>query len=129
VGFHQKTFLIFDEICRRDETRDVLWFYNEDLYCPHRDSVCKLRENMSAVVLWGTFKDVRLWLELDGQSLKRLIIHAYHTQSFCRIGQGKLRKTSREFREKYGKSQDLALMMAAQFVGLQDRIKPQILRD
>lgn len=147
-GFSSKDCLIFDEICRRDETRDVLWFYNEDLYRHHRDFVCNLRENMSAVVeicwgkdvwnimektnprlarfpLWGSFKDVRLWLELDGQSLKRFIIHVYHPQFFCRIGQEKLRKSTSEFREKYGKPQDLALLMAAQFVGLQDRINSQ----
>ena len=85
----------------------------------------KINPQLVRFPLWGSFKDVRLWLELDGQSLKRFIIHVYHPQFFCRVGQEKLHKTTREFREKYGKPQDLALLMAAQFVGLQDRINPQ----
>lgn len=80
---------MFDENCHRDEARDVLWFHNKDLHRPHRDFVCQVQENMPAIVeicwgqgfwnivektypqlirfpLWGTSKDVRLWLELNG---------------------------------------------------------------
>lgn len=94
---------IFDHICRRDRTDDCLYFYTEDMRQNHRDFVRKIRQHMFAAVeicfgehvfnelrrtarlvrfpLWGTFKPVRLWLELDASdSLKRLIIQTYHPQ-------------------------------------------------
>ena len=43
-------------------------------------------------LLWGGFKLVRLYLELDEnhQSLKRFIIHVRHPQFFVRSGLAKL---------------------------------------
>lgn len=137
---------MFDEICRRERTDDCLLFYTEDLRRPHRDFVQKIRKNMSAAVeicfgedvfkeirktarlihfpLWGMFKSVRLWLELDdsdSSSMKRFIIQAYHPQFFSRPG--RFDKTSSEFFETYGRPQDLAILMATQLAGLQHQIK------
>lgn len=133
---------MFDQIARRGRTQDVILFSKEEVYKPHRDFVKRLRDNMSAVVevcfgkdvwkevetstqlipfpLWGAYKDVRLYLELENmQTMKRFVIHAYHPQFFCRPGRGRLVKRGSEFLETYGRNQDLALNMAAQFVGLQ----------
>jgi hypothetical protein len=49
-GFSSDNSFIFDQVCRRDETKDVLWFYSEDILRPHRDFVCEIRKNMSAIV-------------------------------------------------------------------------------
>ncbi|KAK2768799.1 hypothetical protein FQN54_000657 [Arachnomyces sp. PD_36] len=137
-GFSSNNCLIFDQVCRREETSDVLWFYTEEIYKPYRDFIRELRENMAAVVeicwgrdawkelgrhsrvvsfpLWGTFKPVRLYLELteEGQSLKRFVLHVYHPQFFCRTG---LAKLGPKARENFGKVQDLALTVANQLVG------------
>lgn len=78
---------MFDQVCRREETLDVLRYYTEDIHKPHRDFVRKLRASISAVVeivwgqeawkevdksarlirfpLWGDFQYVRLYLELE----------------------------------------------------------------
>ncbi|CAI7665406.1 unnamed protein product [Penicillium glandicola] len=137
---------MFDEICRRERTDDCLLFYTEDLRRPHRDFIQKVRENMSAIVeicfgedvfkeirktvrlvrfpLWGMFKSVRLWLELDdskSSSMKRFMIQAYHPQFFSRPG--RFNKSSSEFFETYGRPQDLAILMAIQLAGLQQQIE------
>lgn len=139
-GFSSNNCLIFDQVCRREEISNVLWFYTGEIYKPHRDFIRELRENMSAVVeicwgrdvwkelegemharlilfsLWGTFKLVRLYLELaeDAQSLRRFVLHVYHPQFFCRTG---LAKLGPEARKNFGKAQDLALTVATQLVG------------
>lgn len=137
---------MFDEICRRERTDDCLFFYTDELRRPHREFIQKVRENMSAVVeicfgeevfkeihktarlvrfpLWGTFKSVRLWLELGNSNsspMKRFIIQAYHPQFFSRPG--RFDKTSPEFFKTYGRSQDLAILMATQLAGLQHQVK------
>lgn len=137
---------MFDEICRRERTDDCLLFYTEDLRFPHRRFIQKVRGNMSAAVeicfgeevfkeirkttrlvrfpLWGMFESVRLWLELgdlNPSSMKRFIIQAYHPQFFSRPG--RFDKTSSDFFETYGRSQDLAVLMATQLAGLQHEIK------
>lgn len=145
-GFSSQDCFMFDQIPRRGRTYDVLLFSNEEVYKPHRDFAKRLRNNMSASAeicfgkdvwkevekctqlipfpLWGAYKDVRLYLELeDMQTMKRFVIHAYHPQFFCRPGRGKLVKSSRDFLKTYGRNQDLALNMAAQFVGLQVNTK------
>ncbi|KGO67353.1 hypothetical protein PEX1_024390 [Penicillium expansum] len=145
-GLSSNHCFMFDEICRRERTDDCLLFYTEDLRRPHRNFIQKVRENMSAAVeicfgeevfkeifkttrlvrfpLWGMFKSVRLWLDLGGSnssSMKRFIIQAYHPQFFCRPG--RFDKTSSEFFETYGRTQDLAILMATQLAGIQHQIK------
>ncbi|KAL3478803.1 hypothetical protein BJX99DRAFT_100769 [Aspergillus californicus] len=139
-GFSSNNCLVFDQVCRREETLNVLHFYNEDIYKPHRDFVREIRRHMSAVVeicwgrdlwkemecnmgirlvsfpLWGAFSSVRLYLELgeDGRSLIRFILYVYHPQFFCRSGIGKL---GPERRKSFGQAQDKALTVAARLAG------------
>lgn len=132
---------MFDQVCRREETLDVLGYYTEDIHKPHRDFVRKLRASISAVVeivwgqevwkeversarlirfpLWGDYQHVRLYLELEesGNTLKRFVFHIYHPQFICKSGRSS--EAAREVREKYGRLQDMALNMAARFVGYQ----------
>jgi hypothetical protein len=139
-GFSSNNCLVFDQVCRREETLDVLHFYNEDIYKPHREFVGEIQRHMSAVVevcwgrdvwkemecnmgirlvsfpLWGAFSSVRLYLELgdDGRSLIRFILRVYHPQFFCRSGIGKL---GPERRKSFGQAQDKALTVAARLAG------------
>jgi hypothetical protein len=53
--------------------------------------------------------------------MKRFIIQAYHPQFFSRPG--RFDKTSPEFFKTYGRSQDLAILMATQLAGLQHQVK------
>lgn len=136
---------MFDEICRRDRTDDCLFFYTENLRQPHREFSRTIPENMFAVVeicfgeeafkgvsksahlirfpLWGMFKSVRLWLEIDDNltSMRRFIIQAYHPQFFSRPG--RFKNPRYDFLEKYGRPQDMAIFMATQLAGLSHEIK------
>jgi hypothetical protein len=137
---------MFDQILRRSRTLDCLDFYSDDLRKPHREFVQKLRDKMWAAVeicfgkdafvelsksanlvrfpLWGTYKTVRLWLELnpDSTSIKRLIVEAYHPAFFSRPG--RFKKQGLEFKETYGRSQDLAIWMAIQLANLSRLTNP-----
>jgi hypothetical protein len=151
VGLSSKHCFMFDEISRRDRTDDCLHFYTEEIRHIHKDFIRKLRENMSAVVeicfgedvfqavqqasrlvqfpLWGKFKSVRLWLELDDSEsiLKRFVIHAYHPSFFFRPSRRK--KSGPSFDDAYRKPQQLMIFMAVQLAGLSQRINinPQLL--
>lgn len=50
--------------------------------------------------------------------MKRFVFRAYHPQFFNKPGKGNLHKHEKEFRETYGRTQDLTFNMAAQFVDL-----------
>lgn len=139
-GFSSENAFIFDQVCRRERTEDLLYFYTDEFYYPHREFVKELRRNMAAIVeicwgdsvwgeierelgsrlipfpLWGKFKAVKLYLELDESigSLRRFILRVRHPQFFVRSG---LNKLGPEARKKYGESQDLALTVARQLVG------------
>lgn len=150
-GLSSSHCFMFDDICRRDRTKDCLFFYTEDVRRPHKDFARSVRDNMSAVVeicfgeevfkeifkvvylvrfpLWGVFKSVRLWLEFDDSnliSMRRFIIQAYHPQFFSRPG--RFNKSSSDFLETYARPQDLAILMATQLAGLchQLTIKPNL---
>jgi hypothetical protein len=130
---------MFDQICRRESSGDLLWFYTEEIYKPHRDFVGELRQNMSAIVeicwgcdvwkeikkaigsrlirlpLWSIFEPVRLYLELDeNRQAIRFILRVDHPQFFVRSGIAKL---GTEARKKFGGIQDLALTVAIQLAG------------
>ncbi|KAJ5343820.1 uncharacterized protein N7506_003644 [Penicillium brevicompactum] len=145
-GLSSEHCFMFDEICRRDRTDDCLFFYTKDVRQPHEDFEKGIRDNMSAVVeicfgeevfkalsesvklirlpLWGIFKSVRLWLEVNEAnptSMKRFIMQAYHPQYFVRPGH--LKKSGPSFSEIYAKPQDLMILMATQLAGLQNQIK------
>jgi hypothetical protein len=66
--------------------------------------------------LWGVFKPVRLYLELEKskKSLKRFIIWVHHPQFFVRSG---LFRFGPEARRAYGQAEDLALTVARRLVG------------
>ncbi|KAJ5174843.1 uncharacterized protein N7482_000720 [Penicillium canariense] len=139
-GFSSQNALIFDQVCRTGRTEDMIEFYTDEFYQPHRDFVREIRGNMAAIVeicwgntvwkemkrelgprlvrylLWGVFKPVRLYLELDEshRSLKRFILHVRHPEFFVRSG---LAKLGLEARKIYGEAQDLALTVARRLVG------------
>lgn len=98
-GLSSSHCFMFDEIIRRDRTKDCLFFYTEDLRRPHKDFARSVRKNMSAAVgicfeeevfkevlkaahlvrfpLWGIYKSVRLWLEFNDSnqtSMKRFVL-------------------------------------------------------
>lgn len=74
------------------------------------------RSATSELPLWGVFKPVRLYLELEKgkKSLKRFIIWVHHPQFFVRSGFFRLRP---EARRAYGEAEDLALTVARSLVG------------
>lgn len=103
-GFTPQNCFIFDQYHRRENTRNLSQYWNDDVKKPHRDFVRELRKNMRAVVeicwgesvwttmhemfplvpftLWGRWKDIKLYLELDEnqQSVKRFVLLVYHPQ-------------------------------------------------
>ncbi|KAL2827618.1 hypothetical protein BDW59DRAFT_56422 [Aspergillus cavernicola] len=106
-GFSSENSLIFDQVCRREDTRIYLRLRTSDVQKPHDDSVRDLRQNMHALVevcwgevvwrrveqqvhlvrfpLWGKCKNVKLYLELgNGGELKRFIFWVHHPQCFFR---------------------------------------------
>ncbi|CAI7611635.1 unnamed protein product [Penicillium bialowiezense] len=139
-GFSSTNCFIFDQICRRESSWDLRYFWTEENYRPHREFVNAVRQNMSAIVeicwgrdvwkemeravgsrlirlpLWGIFQPVRLHLELteDHRSLKRFIIQVDHPQFFVRSG---LARLGPEARAQLGEVQDLALTIAMWLAG------------
>ncbi|KAJ5342885.1 hypothetical protein N7541_012009 [Penicillium brevicompactum] len=139
-GFSSNNCFIFDQICRRESSWDLRYFWTEENYRPHRDFVSAVRQNMSAIVeicwgqdvwkemeravgsrlirlpLWGIFEPVRLHLELaeDHRSLKRFIIQVDHPQFFVRSG---LARLGPEARTRLGEVQDLGLTIATWLAG------------
>ncbi|KAJ5566734.1 uncharacterized protein N7459_010116 [Penicillium hispanicum] len=133
VGFSSDNCFIFDHICRRDRTEDVLLFYNEKIYGIHEDFMLSLRRNMGAKIeicwgrhvrermkklvnlvplrLWGQLQDVELHLELERQKLKRFVIFVAHPQFF--FYHGSFTESGIRFRGTSAKKQDLLLAIAA----------------
>ncbi|KAF9890745.1 hypothetical protein FE257_005611 [Aspergillus nanangensis] len=103
-GFSSRNSFMFDQICRREDTHIYLHLWTEDVQKPHDDFVRDLRHHMSAIVeicwgevawrkveqqvelirfpLWGKYKDVRLYLELEenGSELKRFVFWVLNVQ-------------------------------------------------
>ncbi|KAL3442629.1 hypothetical protein BJX65DRAFT_312665 [Aspergillus insuetus] len=139
-GFSSENSFVFDQICRRDDTNIVLRVWTDDVYKPHDDFVRDLRQNMAAIVeicwgenawrrvreevclvqfpLWGDYKDVKLYLELDEsrKRLKRFVFWVHHPQWFFRpkhstdsISNGRVK----------ARAQDASIELAARLVDLQ----------
>ncbi|KAL2857045.1 hypothetical protein BJX68DRAFT_263566 [Aspergillus pseudodeflectus] len=65
-GFSSNNCLVFDQVCRREETLDVLHFYNEDIYKPHREFVVEIRRpfKMFSYFNWETLPaPLAEWIE------------------------------------------------------------------
>lgn len=131
-GFTAENSFMFDQVCRREETLDCLFFWQKNVYRPHDDFVREVRQIMGAPIeicwgedvwkrvveqfklvqfpLWGVYKDVKLWLELeDDGSMKRFVFQVHHPQFFCRGLHHPLEEA---------KVQDLSICLAAHMAGL-----------
>lgn len=139
AGFSSKNCLLFDDICRRDRTEDVEAFYNENLIRTHREFTFSVRKAMSAKVevcfgkrvsermkaylnlvslkLWGEYKGVELFLEIEKSAAVRLVLFVYHPQFFFYHGQTS--ESALRFRKKFGRRQDLHLSVAGKLGGIQ----------
>ncbi|GAM41792.1 hypothetical protein TCE0_042f15183 [Talaromyces pinophilus] len=96
AGFSSKNCLFFDDICRRDRTKDVEAFYTEELICTHREFTLSVRKAMSAKVeLWGEYEGVELFLEIENRTAVRFIL------------------------KKFGRNQDLHLSVAGKLGGIE----------
>lgn len=135
-GFTPQNCFIFDQYHRRENTRKLIQYWNDDVKKPHHDFVRELCKNMRAVVeicwgeyvwttmqamfpmvhfpLWGKWKDIKLYLELseDQQTVKRFVFLVYHPQHFRFNRNGIEQWMSR------AKFQDLSLSFAGELVGM-----------
>ncbi|KAJ9360329.1 hypothetical protein DTO027B9_1313 [Paecilomyces variotii] len=133
AGFSSQNCFIFDHICRRDRTEDVLLFYNDKILGIHEDFMLSLRRQMGAKIeicwgrhvrermkklvnlvpfkLWGRFQDVELYLELEDQRLIRFVIFVAHPQFF--FYHGFFTENGVRFRATSAKKQDLYLTVAS----------------
>jgi hypothetical protein len=138
AGFSSQNCFIFDHICRRDRTEDVLLFYNDEILGIHEDFMLSLRRQMGAKVeicwgrhvrermkklvnlvpfkLWGRFQDVELYLELEDQRLIRFVIFVAHPQFF--FYHGFFTENGVRFRATSAKKQDLYLIVASKLGGI-----------
>lgn len=138
AGFSSLNSLIYDHICRRDRTEDVLLFYTKELITIHEDFMLSLRKSMAAKVeicwgkpvrqrmkellnliplkLWGDYKDVELFLELDDDSIVRFVIFVCHPQHF--FYHSHFTEDGIRFRETKGRKQDLYLTVASKLAGI-----------
>ncbi|GIJ98094.1 hypothetical protein Aspvir_000207 [Aspergillus viridinutans] len=138
AGFSSQNCFIFDHICRRDRTEDVLLFYNDKILGIHEDFMLSLRRQMGAKVeicwgrhvrermkklvnlvpfkLWGRFQDVELYLELEDQRLIRFVIFVAHPQFF--FYHGFSTESGVRFRATSAKKQDLYLTVASKLGGI-----------
>jgi hypothetical protein len=139
AGFSSKNCLFFDDICRRDRTKDVEAFYTEELICTHREFTLSVRKAMSAKVevcfgkrvfermkaylelvslkLWGEYEGVELFLEIENRTAVRFILFVYHPQFFFYHGQTS--ESALRFRKKFGRNQDLHLSVAGKLGGIE----------
>lgn len=139
-GFSSSNAFLFDQVCRKGLTKDLVEFYRDEFYQPHRDFVRELRQNMAAIVeichgehawkemkrelgsrlirfpLWSKFESVGLYLEVDEdyQHLRRFILYVRHPTFFVRP---RLHALGPQARKDYGNSQDLALTVARRLAG------------
>jgi hypothetical protein len=138
AGFSSQNCFIFDHICRRDRTEDVLLFYNDEILGIHEDFMLSLRRQMGAKVeicwgrhvrermkklvnlvpfkLWGQFQDVELYLELEDQRLIRFVVFVAHPQFF--FYHGFFTENGVRFRATSAKKQDLYLTVASKLGGI-----------
>lgn len=130
-GFSSVNSLVFDCISRRDTSQNLLDFWTEEVRKPHEDFVKVLRDNMAAVIelcwgvevwrvmernyrlvrfpLWGRYDKAQLYLEMNDNKVKRLVIKLRHPQFFCH----------RPWVAKnWTVEQDRSLEVAAKIVGL-----------
>lgn len=144
-GLSSENCFMFDELCRRDRSDQVVFLYPEKIRRIHHNFAREVRQNMSAVVeicfgdhvfkevsrssnlvrfpLWGKFRPVKLWLELDEHNpaaVKRLVIQAFHPQFFHR--KSSLKRLGPFFDETYRKPQGLSILMAIQLADLSRHI-------
>jgi hypothetical protein len=141
AGFTSQNSLMFDHICRRDRTEDVLLFYTQDIYDLHESFMLSLRKEMAAKVeicwgrhvrnrmkerlnlvslkLWGSFRDVELFLEIEAHKLVRFVIFVAHPQFF--FYHGSATESGLRFRETAGKKQDTHLAVAGKLAGISTR--------
>lgn len=140
-GFSSENCFMFDQFARREDTLDCIRLWTDDVQKPHDDFVHELRQRMTAIVeicwgevvwrrtkqrvqlirfpLWGTYKDVKLYLELDegGGRLRRFVFWVHHPQWFSRPNQpGTNSRVSG--RTIQAGVQDAALGLAASLVDL-----------
>ncbi|KAI9376773.1 hypothetical protein BJX61DRAFT_530602 [Aspergillus egyptiacus] len=133
AGFSSRNCFFFDHICRRDRTDDVLLFYTEDIIRVHEVFVLSIRKAMAAKVeicwgkhvrermkrllkltslkLWGEFKDVELFLEMEDQIIRRFVLFVAHPQFF--FYHGSFTESGLKFRETQARRQDLYLAVAS----------------
>lgn len=138
AGFSSQNCFIFDHICRRDRTEDVLLFYTDEMLEIHEDFMLSLRRQMGAKVeicwgrhvrermkklvnlvpfkLWGRFQDVELYLELEDQRLIRFVIFVAHPQFF--FYHGFFTEKGVRFRATTARKQDLYLNVASKLGGI-----------
>ena len=137
AGLSSENTFIFDHICRRERTDDVLLFYNQDIYRVHEEFMLSLRQKMTAKVelcwgkhvrermkalvnlvpikLWGSFRDVEIFLELEEQQVIRFILFVAHPQFF--FYHGSYTDNGIHFRKTKARKQDLYLTVASKLGG------------
>lgn len=138
AGFTKENTFIFDHLCRRDRTEDVLLFYNQDIYKAHEEFMLSFRKKMAAKVelcwgkhvrermkilvnlvplkLWRSFQDVELFLEFENQKVIRFLLFVAHPQfSFYH---GSYTDNGIHFRRTKARKQDLYLTVASKLAGI-----------
>ena len=138
AGFTSQNCFMFDHICRRDRTEDVLLFYGDEIRSIHEDFMLSLRKIMTAKVeicrgrhvrermkklvnlvslkLWGSYQNVELFLEMEDSELVRFIVFVAHPQFFFYHGSGTERGI--QFRKTMGRKQDIYLAVAGKLGGI-----------
>ncbi|KAL2823194.1 hypothetical protein BDW59DRAFT_173676 [Aspergillus cavernicola] len=138
AGFSSRNCLFFDHICRRNRTDDVLLFYNHDILQVHEEFMLSIRKTMAAKVeicwgkhvrermkrlltltplkLWGQFRDIELFLEMQNQTALRFIIFVAHPQFL--FYHGSFTESGLRFRETQARKQDLYLTVASKLGGI-----------
>jgi hypothetical protein len=139
AGFSSKNCFIFDDICRRDRTEDVSLFYTSEILQIHQDFMLSIRKAMGAKVeicfgervrermekslklvplrLWGEFRDVDIFLEMEDQTLLRFILFVCHPQFF--FYHGAKSESGIKFRQTQGRKQDVHLAVASRLGGIE----------
>lgn len=139
AGFSSKNCFIFDDICRRDRTEDVLLFYTSEILQIHQEFMLSIRRAMGAKVeicfgknvrekmekqlelvplrLWGEFRDVEIFLEMQDQTLLRFVLFVCHPQFF--FYHGATSESGLKFRKTQGRKQDVHLAVASKLGGIE----------
>lgn len=137
VGFSLQNTFFFDHICRRDRTDDVLLFYTSDIIRIHEEFMMLCRESMSAkveicwgvpvrnrmkellaldsVTLWGEYRDVEIFLEMNNNEIIRFLVFVPHPQYF--FYHSHHTDSGSKFRLSKGRRQDFYLDVASRLGG------------